>query len=245
MKNAIIITIMTCSLSAFANQADRARGLTKDTRDHLTITSVEVLDVTEHYPEINESNLLKYDNQAYEESALGGLGRGMAYLEAADVAVDKIINIGTKIWNVIEKGRPVSNFSNQTANALPQGAQRWNQLQNWKTPTSKVYAAVYKNLYGAEVVRFVYRVVLLAGGDVSGIGRYIGYASVEPVEMTTAYLYNFDARASVESVYNLGTSANPVAGMLLKVTWTVKTVLKSTTVTKSFTLDGNGSIRQH
>ena len=240
MKNAVILTILACSLNALAYNVDFANRMAKETRDHLTITSIEIQDVSDLYPEANDSII---QNNNFEESTMGGMGRGMVYLEAADVAVDKIINIGTKIWNVIEKGKPIANYSNQTANALPQGALRWNQLQNWKQPTSKVYSAVYKNLYGVEVIRFVYRVVLLAGGNVGGVGKYIGYASVEPVEMTTAYMYNFDAKATVESVYNLGSSSNPVAGMLLKLTWTVKTVLKTTTQTKSFNLDGNGNIR--
>ena len=57
--------------------------------------------------------------------------------------------------------------------------------------------------------------------------HYFVLRNIEPVEMTTAYLYNFDAQAKVSATYNLGTSANPVAGMMLNVTWTVKTIIKS------------------
>ena len=92
------------------------------------------------------------------------------------------------------------------------------------------------------MVRFVYRVVLLYGGDVSGIGRYIGFASIEPLEMTTAYLYRFDAQAKVDAVYNMGNSQSPVAGMLLNLKWNISTILKTSSESHTFTLTGTGDI---
>ncbi|MGZ3725975.1 MAG: hypothetical protein ACXWQQ_09240 [Pseudobdellovibrio sp.] len=238
MKNALLITILLAtSLSAFA-AGNLEKALPSKLRNHLTISSVELKDVTSFYPETSLT-----ESQDGPGGLLGQLNGAGAYLDAADVIVDKVINIGTKIWNVVEKGHPVANFSQFSANALPEKALRWNQLQNWKSPTSKVYAAIYKNLYGMEVVRFVYRINVLYGGDVGGIGRYIGYTNIEPVEMTTAYLYNFDAQAKVSATYNMGSSASPVAGMMLNVTWTVKTILKSSTESHTFVIDGLGNIR--
>ncbi len=250
MKNTLLITILlTTSLSAFAARSKMSNSnlLPKETRDHLTISSVELKDVTDLYPEESASDAMDTIEKLTDsnpESLLGKLNGVSAYLSAADVIVDKIINIGTKIWNVVEKGKPISNFNRFTANALPAKALRWNQLQNWRSPTSRVYSAIYKNVYGVEVVRFVYRVVLLYGGDVGGTGRYIGYTSVEPLEMTVGYLYNFDAQAKVNAVYNMGTSTNPVAGMLLNVSWTVKTILKTSTESHTFVIDGLGNIRE-
>lgn len=233
MKNIFIVTILL-SLNAFAGPKT---PLSKNTRDHLTIKSVEVVDLTEQY----EAQSQLFENSKSADALLNTTPFGRA-LTIADVAVDKIINIGQKVWNVVEKGRPVQNYSRSTGNALPARALRWDQLQNWSAPKAKVVGVIYKNIYGFEVVRFTYRIILLSGGDVQGIGRYIGYATVEPLEMTTAYMYNFDAKVSVEAVYNMGSSANPVAGMLLKVDWTVSTVLKKSNETRSYTLDGNGNI---
>jgi hypothetical protein len=242
LNTVILSAVLLTSLSATA--ARNANQLTEDQRKHLTIGSVETHDLTYLYKD-SESNTEKAINAALERKALadqaesGGL---IARLTAAEVVVDKIINIGTKIWNVIERGRPVANYSSQRANALPQNTRRWDQLQNWQRPTSRVQSVVYKNLYGMEVVRFTYRVISLYGGDVSGIGRYIGYATVEPLEMTVAFMYTFNAGAKVDAVYNMGSSANPVAGMLMNVNWTISTILKSSTESHSYTLDGRGNI---
>ena len=245
LNTVILSAVLLTSLTATA--ARSARQLSEEQRKHLTISSVETHDLTYLYRD-SESNTEKAINAALERNALaeqtesGALGGVIAKLTAAEVVVDKIINIGTKVWNVIEKGRPVANYSAQRANALPQNARRWDQLQNWQRPTSRVQSVVYKNLYGIEVVRFTYRVISLYGGDVSGIGRYIGYATVEPLEMTVAFAYSFNANTKVDAVYNMGSSANPVAGMLMNVGWTVSTILKSTTETHSYTLDGRGNI---
>ena len=246
LNTVILSAVLLTSLSATA--AGRARQVTEDQRKHLTIATVETHDLTYLYKD-SESNTEKAINAALERKALadqaesGGLQGAIAQLTAAEVVVDKIINIGTKIWNVIEKGRPVANYAAQKATALPQNARRWDQLQNWQRPTSRVQSVVYKNLYGIEVVRFTYRVISLYGGDVSGIGRYIGYATVEPLEMTVAFMYTFNAGAKVDAVYNMGSTANPVAGMLMNVNWTISTILKSSTESHSYTLDGRGNIQ--
>jgi hypothetical protein len=245
LNSVILSAVLLTSLSAVAAQS--SQQLSEDARKHMTIGSVETHDLTYLYKD-SESNTEKAINAALERNTLaeqtesGGLSGAVAKLTAAEVIVDKIINIGTKIWNVVEKGRPVANYNAQKATALPQNVRRWDQLQNWQRPTSRVQSVVYKNLYGIEVVRFTYRVISLYGGDVSGIGRYIGYATVEPIEMSVAFGFSFNAGAKVDAVYNMGSSANPVAGMLLNVSWTVNTILKTTTEGQSYTLDGRGNI---
>ncbi|MBY0553053.1 hypothetical protein K2P97_00895 [bacterium] len=250
----ISLTLLLTSLNAFAFVPKTKVPLTLEAQKHLTIGSIEVQDISEDYPDY-------YLNQQMENTAVDILkdiadqaksnvddawlnttpiGRG---LNMADLIVDKVINIGQKIWNVVEKGRPSSSYTTSKATALPQNVLRWEQLSNWQAPRSKVVSVVYKNLYGIEVVRFTYRIVLLYGGTVEGVGRYIGYAAVEPLEMTTAYMYTFNAKASVEAVYNMGTSKDPLAGMILNINWTIETVLKKSTVTHTYNLDGLGNIK--
>jgi hypothetical protein len=186
--------------------------------------------------------MMSEGRSAMDESLAGAA----AYLDAADVVVDKVINIGTKIWNVLEKGRATYNLSTMQANALPQGARRWDQLQRWHQPVSKVFSVTGKNIYGVEILRFDYRVILLAGGDVGGIGRYIGYATVQPVTVNIPYLTNFDVTVRVDSVYNTGTAHNPVAGMIMNVSINARSViplLPARAIGHSLILDGNGGIR--
>jgi len=199
------------------------------------VATVEVTDVTAQYPEY------RVQEQNFENLAQVG-----AALTAADVIVDKVINIGTKIWNVLERGRATYNYQNQQANALPQGARRWNQLQNWRQPASRVFSVTGKNVFGYEILRFDYRVILLAGGDVGGVGRYIGYATVHPMEVNIPYLTNFDVGVRVDSVYNTGTARNPVAGMVMNISIRATSVVPLMPIRElghSLVLDGNGNIR--
>lgn len=230
----LIITSLFLSLNVFA--AAPKKQLSQQTKNALTIKSVEVTDLTEQYQ--------MYENlfeSSTDDAILNTNPYGRA-LNVADVVVDKVINIGQKVWNVVEKGRPIQNYSRMTGSALPQRALSWTQLQNWSRPTSRVYSVSYKNLYGMEVVKLVYRVIMVYGGDVGGVGRYIGYTTVEPVSVYTAYMFTFNAKVSVQSVYNMGSSHNPVAGMLLNISWTVETVLQKSSESRTYALDGNGGI---
>lgn len=165
----------------------------------------------------------------------------MPELDQAELVVDKVINIGTKIWKVIEKGTPILTYSQTTGSAVPKNTKNWTDLENYKEPQTRVMKVSYKNIFG-EVVHFVYRVILVAGGSYHGVGSYIGYAAVEPIEMTPSYLYKLTATATVDTVFNKGTSANPVAGMVLTVRWSVSTVTTPLIGSHTFFLDGNGAI---
>ena len=239
MKRFFSLIVLSAALiltSLAAPAAQQKIQLSARTKKHLTIASVEVFDVTSKYENSNsdvENNILT------TELSLDPIGNT---LDQVDLIVDKVINIGQKIWNVVEKGRPVANYANSKATALPANATRWDQLESWQAPKSKVISVVYKNVYGFEVIRFTYRIVLLYGGSVNGVGKYIGYASVEPLEMITAYMYTFNAKATVDAVYNMGTRQNPLAGMILNINWTVETVLKKSMVTHTYNLDGLGNI---
>lgn len=242
MKNFFAFSILITSLHAMSALPEN--DLFAADTNYTTIGSVEVTDVTEDiYLSSLENNISVTDilNRKITDLATSStpIGQGLVQL---DLIVDKIINIGQKIWTVIEKGRPAATYNSAKATALPANSTRWDQLENWQHPKVKTIQVVYKNLYGIEVVKFTYRIVLLYGGNVNGVGKYIGYATVEPVEMTTAYLYTFSATASIDAVYNMGTRQNPLAGMILKMNWSIETVLKKSTMTHTFNLDGLGNI---
>lgn len=223
-------------ISVPANSALSKIPFSDQTLNHLTITSVEIKDVTNEYSDYS------YDYES-DTSVTSWISSPIdSTINKVDLIVDKIINIGQKIWNVVEKGKSVANYSSVSANALPENSTRWDQLESWNIPKSKIVSVVYKNVYGIEVIRFTYKIILLYGGSVGGVGKYIGYTNVEPLEMTTAYMYTFNVKAAVEAVYNMGTKNNPLAGMILNISWTVETVLKKSTMTHTYALDGLGNI---
>lgn len=229
---------MSLSNAAFAQA--RVTEISADMTNHLSISTVEVLDVTDIHQTRRRSQTEQLSYQSETTSAALNFDQWIGNLNQAEVIVDKIINIGTKIWNVVEKGRPSMSYRQSKATALPQNITAWQQLEAWQNPKAKYYQITYKNLYGIEVAKLVYKIIYLYGGSFKGQGRYLGYVSVEPKELKTAYGYTFNVQAKVDSVYNKGTKENPIAGMILNVNWTIETVLKKETQSHSYHIDGLG-----
>lgn len=247
MKFLTIMVLASLAIPILANAAD-PRDISQDMMNQLTPLNVEVRDVTEKY---QKKNKFKLEQAALQSQAIDGavnyqmapgpLGQAIGQLNQVEVIVDKIINIGTKIWNVLEKGKPVASYKNAKASAVPQNITAWQQLSGWKNPQSKYYEILYKNVYGVEVAKLVYKIIYLSGGSYKGQGKYIGYVSVEPQEFKTFYMYTFNVQAGVESVYNKGTSENPIAGMIININWTVSTILFKETQSHSYQIDGLGN----
>lgn len=164
-------------------------------------------------------------------------------LDVIDQGLDKVINMGKKVWVVVEAGKPVVNLETDVATALPASAGGcWLDLEGWMAPVTKTYEVSLENRYGMEVVRFVYRVVFLPGGSFDGVGRYIGYAAMEPVDLSVMWLFKFKAKASVPTVFNMGRKRNPLAAMYMNVEWFVDTPIQHRQGSKAFTLTGLGTV---
>lgn len=162
-------------------------------------------------------------------------------LDVVDVVVDKVINIGKKIWTIVQAGKPVANISTDVATAMPSGARCWMDLENWQRPQSKVFTASFKNGFGMNVVKLSYRVIWLPGGQVNGQGAYIGYAAMIPSDVSVAWGFNMDAKASVPTVFNMGTRENPIAGMQLSMIYRVNTAFQTVEQSQAYFIDGKGA----
>ncbi len=165
-------------------------------------------------------------------------------IDQVDVIVDKIINIGKKVWAIVELGRPVVNIKTDTANALPKGILCWSDLGGWAPTKSKAYQITYTNKLGYKVVDFAFRVIYTTGGNYKGRGQYITNTTIIPSLVDVAWGYKFNAISEVPTVYNSGTSENPVAGMHLNMKWSVETVMQTNIKTESFVIGGDGSFKR-
>lgn len=202
--------------------------------DYYTIGSVETIDVTDleaaidpSFPAMNRSVYL-VDEDPVDP------------IDETAVILDKIIAIGDKIWKIIEKNKPVVNTKYQAMSLLPEGANRWEQLETWEAPQAKVFKNLYKNKFGMTVVEFNYRVVFTPGGSVGGKGKYISRATIEPRDLSVAWGYTFNASGEVPSSTNAGTKLAPIAAMELRMDWTIDTVFKHTEESTLFYVRGDG-----
>ncbi|HEX7674869.1 MAG TPA: hypothetical protein VF412_11895 [Bdellovibrio sp.] len=163
-------------------------------------------------------------------------------IDQLQVWVDQIINIGKKIWAIVEAGKPVVNVQMTTANALPRGVTCWTDMSGWSVPKSKSYQVQYENAYGMTVVDFTYRVMFTANGNVDGIGKYITNATFVPANLSVAWGFKFDATANVPAVFNQGTKQDPNAGMQMNMQWRVDSPLAHEESTESYFVTGDNKL---
>jgi len=161
-----------------------------------------------------------------------------------EMIADSIINIGKKLWAIVDAGRPVVNLKMDVGTALPQGARCWMDLQTWNVPTSHRYQVSFVNGFNSEIVKFDYRVISLAGGSIDGKGKYIGYAAFQPVNVEVAWGFEFNAEAAVPAVFNMGSKAEPVAGLQIVMNYKVTSPLKFISQSQAYFMDGKGSFEQ-
>ncbi len=194
---------------------------------YFTITSVETTDITELDTRVNEAiGFVRADS----EDPIG----------EAEVILDKIIAIGDKIWKIIERNKPVVNQNYKALSLVPEGATKWEQLEQWQMPKTKVYSMNYKNGFGMSVVTFDYRIAFTYGGSVNGKGAYLSQIQIEPALLNVAWGYTFNANGEVVNPTNAGTKANPIAAAELRMNWRVNTVLKHSEESSRFYVRGDG-----
>jgi hypothetical protein len=160
-----------------------------------------------------------------------------------EIGWDQIINIGEKVWKIIEAGKPIVHVKTPVAHALPRGLKCWADLGGWQAPRTKTLEASYKNGFGMEVVKFRFRLHYTYGGGRLEKGRYLSNVTVLPAELNVMWGYNFDADVEVAQAINMGTQDDPLAGLELNVRWTVKTVVKESRNSLHFFVQGDGGMK--
>ncbi len=165
---------------------------------------------------------------------------GAEYFFLDEISWDQVVNIGKKLWSVVENGKPVVQMETPVAHALPRGLYCWSDLEHWQAPRTQVYEVTYRNGFGVEVVKFRFRLHYTYGGGRADKGQYLANVTVLPAELNVSWGYNFDAKVEVQPAVNLGTKENPIGGLELNVRWTVKTFLKESINSFHFFVQGDG-----
>ncbi len=197
--------------------------------DFWTVDSVEVNAV----PDIGGVNILvenQCDSSVMATPLLDGIGW------------DEIVNIGMKIWELIKENKPVIHTEIPVAHAMPKGLACWSDLERWHAPKTQSYEVLYKNKFGMEVVKFRFRLQFTHGGSHAGMGRYIANATIMPAQIDVLWGYTFNAKLDVAQAVNLGTKADPIAGLEMNLHWNVKTWLKESENSVHFFITGNGDV---
>jgi hypothetical protein len=150
----------------------------------------------------------------------------IAALEAANVILDKVINLGKKVWKIIEDGKPVVSVKYDYANALPKGVDGPQDLAGFSPLQFRSFRETGVNGFGVTVYDVTYTVVHRYGGSFKGKGRYLDAVAVVPQHVEVAWLYSVEFNVTKVSVANVGTHDNPVAAMTLESFFRVSTMVK-------------------
>lgn len=238
---------MIRSMTAFVLALGLANTAFAVDKAYYEIKNLTVTDVTEQFPQLDTMSQPGLNEECASSGPFsvrysGDVASDLNPLNGVELIVDQIINIGKKIFAVVQAGKPVMNIKLDTANALPKGLTCWSDLAGWNVPESKVYQVDYRNGFGMNVVSFAYRVTYTAGGSANGIGKYITNATFMPAKVHVAWGFQFDAEAAIPSVFNTGTKAAPVAGMQMNMAWKVASPVIEHQSSESFFVSGENKL---
>jgi len=182
-------------------------------------------------------------------SEIGLVDKGEKGIVDTIVAIDQIVNIGLKVWNMVVENKPVVKVESKYAVALPMGvksAESAVELSGWSRPKSYVISFYFENLYGIDVISVRYRVTYVYGGSYQGRGKYLAavYAIPERVDVMWGFSFNMQAYVPDATVVNVGTSANPIAALQLKVSWSASSILKEIDGTDVYYIQGDGYFKE-
>lgn len=223
-------------------------------------TTTEIVDVSDaEYDKI--VSLMNNMHMSCQDSALGGVfdtGSASPLTPFVDTAkdatvivnegikiVDGLINIGSKIWSIVKAGKPVVNFNiGPSANALPQGAKCWDELETWQIPNVMRIKSVIKNSYGFALAEFQFDVVFTWGGSFNGKGQYLTHVQVFPSDTYTFFMQELNASVNVASIMNRGTKDDPIAGMQVDIKWQFKNFMNEVNDSTSVFVQGDGFVKK-
>ena len=149
-------------------------------------------------------------------------GRLIDRLIGSTDVVNRVINVGERAWDFLQKNRPVVNAETKFAHALPVGVQCWNEMENWNLPRAETYRISYENMFGMEVISLDFQLVYSYGGTFNGKGAYITNATILYKNIDVAWAFNVDASVEIPPVMNIATADDPIAVMQVIVRWKAK-----------------------
>lgn len=207
--------MLTLSLALLTNAAFGA--------EKLTISTVEV------------QNFESSSNKGLGDVAGAGSGAGTSDTgsskfdlatagQVISIAKD-IVALGEGIYTLVQKGKP-SNTTDFSALAIvpkdPISKEALDpfELETCSFPVEKKFKTSMTT-GGAEVVRFEYMVIYVYGCSFNGTGAFIQAIMIQPVSVKTSYGWDFNATMKLSGIMNHGTKADPVAGAMLTIKYSM------------------------
>lgn len=224
MKNQFIAFLVVSAL--FVAQAAKA----EDQRS-LEISSVTFTEVVPTAAELYSDALVKTNKAAVLQS-----------FDFTNLDWSQMVMIGEKIIEIVKAGAPVVNIKRDAVSVVPAGVQSWEQLSGWQAPVTKVYEVGAVNGWGMNVVKMRLKVSAMYGGGVDGRGQYVANVIIVPTELVVQWGFNVDLWSENRAPVNMGTLANPTAGLGFDIRYKVTSLLTQINGTQDYFITGKGEI---
>lgn len=145
----------------------------------------------------------------------------------SDISIDQLVTIGKLAWDIVEKGKPVVNLNTDWSAVIPKGV-NFDDLEYFTDAKWTGFGWVYKNMYGMENVRFKWDFVFACRGSYGGKGAFLMHAGTAISELYSSWGYTVNVNVTVDNKpINYGSKIDPIAGMPIDVSISVKSVLQS------------------
>ncbi len=164
-----------------------------------------------------QQQILAMDGGAY---AIDDLGSSLK-------DINEIINLGEKIWKIIEKNKPVVNVKYAYANAVPKGIKGPEELEGFSPLQFKSFRKFGKNGFGSTVFDVTYTLAHRFNGQYQGRGRFLDAVTVLPHKVEVLWGYTLNFNVARVSTANVGSEKEPVASVAMEMDFQISTILKA------------------
>ena len=160
-----------------------------------------------------------------------------------------MVALGEDIYTLVSKGKPSNTTDFTPINVVPRDPISKEyadpfEMEGCSMPTEKKYVTSIKN-GDSEAVRFEYMVLFTYDCSYNESGKFIQNAMVQPVSVKTAYGWDFNATMKVSGIMNHGTKAQPVAGAMITIKYSMNSWSMAFERNDTIHITGRGEIKNY
>lgn len=191
--------------------------------------------------EDNDIMTTKLPNFEDDGRTIRGGGGGTNPLEV----IKAIVALGERAWDLVVMGKPILRSNHNPISVLPQVEGRDiipMDLEKWSLPRSKTFSFSAKGRTGKELVKFDYAVHFTHGGQFNGKGKFLAAVNITPLKIKVRWGQKFNSHTELLEVVNHGTKEDPIVSALMKITYTITSMTKTTQASEMYHIVGDGRV---
>ncbi|GIQ85311.1 hypothetical protein KIPB_006956 [Kipferlia bialata] len=121
-----------------------------------------------------------------------------------------IVNIGKKVWGIVENGKTYFNYDADSAYIVPKGIDNCDEeLEYWDTPEVLGYSTSWKS-GDDHTMDFDWDVIFTPNGTYEGNGFFMSHVTIEPTHIWLAKHWQCNVEVDVMDPFPTGTTQHPV-----------------------------------